>query len=261
MHKQASQRRWISPLASGFVAMAVLGTALLSPRAGRADFTITSGNQSFLHPPADSINFPSTDPTSLSVPFAARFNPTSQASFPAPGEGQTIPGNFFYFNGYDASNNPEILHESHGTAAIQAVDSSTPPKPTLTMTDLTIVMRPLAGFGITGFDFQGDFAGSAGNVTLTAFDQLGNTTSATFTADLTGQQKFLVLATNGEFLTDLEITTSGGAVMNDFKQGDYQAVATPEPASLTLSAIGLAIGMGYYGLRRRRTGETPNKLA
>jgi hypothetical protein len=130
-------------------------------------------------------------------------------------------------------------------------------------TQLTsLEMKPEAGFGWGDAQMNLDFGEGTANVFVT--DNMGNNFSFTLG---NGQNKFNLLGTNGEVITDIQVTqltgSSGPFGFDMLKQPDISNVctltgngtctpiiATPEPTSLAVMGVGL-LGLTFFARRRR----------
>lgn len=93
-------------------------------------------------------------------------------------------------------------------------------------------------------------------------DQFGTVFSATFGIG-NGQNFFSALATNGQFITDVNITLNGNVVdIRQFRLGGIDNIAdipVPEPTTWAVMLGGL--GLVGAAMRRRRTGTSATVAA
>ena len=108
------------------------------------------------------------------------------------------------------------------------------------------------GFTSLVFDLNG-LPRQTGSATITAFDQFGNSFVGTITSLSPGQNFVTVLASNGQLITDVQISTT--ASFGDIEQvrlGGAQAVPGPVVAS-GLPGLLAACGALVILARRRRS--------
>ena len=103
---------------------------------------------------------------------------------------------------------------------------------------------PVGDFTFTGLGFN-LFAADDGEVTITALLSGGGTESATFDLSGNGQNRFHLIATDGQLVSSVQIQTT--VDLEDIRQVRINGLVIPEPGSLALVGIG-----SLLALRRRR---------
>jgi len=143
----------------------------------------------------------------------------------------------------------QLVDTANGIAAI----NEPPGQNSVPFTDITF--NPVDGV-FTQFSFRGQLV-AAGDVTLTVFDNVGQT--FTFTAK--ANQDFsafgiIALAGSGETISSIDITSAG---FNSVKQiGFGFATAVPEASTWAMMILGF-MGVGFMAYRRR--GQPSLRLA
>jgi hypothetical protein len=123
---------------------------------------------------------------------------------------------------------------------------------------ITPINPPLVGFTSLELNPYADPGSSTpGHFYLVATDNLGNMfTSQQFTFDSSGNNRFAAVASNGEYITRLEmvVTPPSADILKQFRL-DYVAgsstQAVPAPPTLALALSGL-VAVGFVGVRRLR---------
>lgn len=146
--------------------------------------------------------------------------------------------------------------QSHLTCVSGCIDAGGGQLSSLTN---SLEMKPSAGTAWTDVIGNPDFG--TGTVNIYAHDQFGNNQDLVLGP---GQNFFTIRATNGEVITDVQLTMVGGVGgWNDFQQPRVSGVCTltssssctpiptPEPGTLAVLGLGL-LGLGAVAVRRRR---------
>jgi hypothetical protein len=137
--------------------------------------------------------------------------------------------------------NETLIDPPQGQAVIKTTDG------TLNFLNISLT-DPTQGFGKFEFNLDG---ATTGLVHLAFTDQLGQTFGGDFTVDAHGSNFFDAVASNGELITNVQLTGVNGYNVSDVGQvrlgGFGLASGVPESATWAMLIVGFG---GIGGLRR-----------
>lgn len=151
------------------------------------------------------------------------------------------------------------MHGANGVAFIQSNADSAPGATDTGFSSITLV--PQSGFGFTAGNFSLDELNGqpSGDVTFTAFDQFGNSNSATLPLSSNGQNPYTFTTWNNELVTKFVIGVATGNLLEDLKQVSVSvnaAAVTPILATLPLFAGGIGLISLLAGRRKRKAARS-----
>lgn len=168
-------------------------------------------------------------------------------------QGTSPTRHFDFFAAQDPAGINILLHGQHGVAFVEGcAPASIAPACDAPHSFVTLTMTPDSGWGWSGMDWKLDLLNGVGgsNVSFTAWDQLGNTTTANFAVTDGGQNPFHLHTTGGDLVTQLVISIDAQHPLIDIKQISVTDTPIPLPGTAWLLGAGL---LGWGTSRRRKS--------
>jgi hypothetical protein len=210
----------------GIALAAAAFIALAAPLSARADITIEAGN----HPQTGEQNILLNNGTTGSTVVGVTNQSGEKVDF--------------------TSNTQTLTEPANGQARIEAVGAN---GGQVALSDVSSIALATGNYHDLIFDSHigGTIGTSGGTETVTVTDNMGKTTTASFTLG-NGENFVTIFATNGESIASTSISYPDG--FTDLRQVRISTLApVPEPGSVVLAGTGVAGVLTVFGWRRLRS--------